>query len=161
MAVLPKIINQNQTAFIKGRRITDAISLAQEFTQSFNCKSTSRQAYVTIDFSKASDTLKWDAIDIALELLGIDETFRELVMLCITMASVSTLVEGFTTRIVKLKRGLRQGDPLSPLLFVIVIDYLSKLMDQAVYSKQIQLYTSGGAIVESHLAFADDVIFFN
>lgn len=156
MAVLPKIINQNQTAFIKGRRITDAISLAQEFTQSFNCKSTSRQAYVTIDFSKASDT-----IDIALELLGIDETFRELVMLCITMASVSTLVEGFTTRIVKLKRGLRQGDPLSPLLFVIVIDYLSKLMDQAVYSKQIQLYTSGGAIVESHLAFADDVIFFN
>lgn len=92
MAILPGIISPNHTAFIRGRRITDAIGLAQEFTQSFNCKSTSRHTYVTIDFSKAFDTLRWDAIDAAMELMGIDETFRRLVMLCVTSASVSALV---------------------------------------------------------------------
>lgn len=160
MRILPEIINPNQTAFIRGRRITDAIRLAQEFTQGFNCQSTSRRACITIDFSKAFDMLRWDAIKITMELLGIDETFRRLVMSCVMTASMSALIEGSPTEIIKPGRGLRQGDPLSPLLFAIVIDYLSKLMDEAVHSRKIELYTSGGAVVESHLAFADDVIFF-
>lgn len=58
-----------------GRRIPDVIGLAQEFTNSFNCKSTSRRTCITIDFSKAFDTLRWDAIDATMELMGIDETF--------------------------------------------------------------------------------------
>lgn len=83
-----------------------------------------------------------------------------MVMSCITTTSVSALVEGSPTRIIKQKRGLRQGDPLSPLLFVVVIDYLSKLMAQAVHNKRMELYTSGGVIVESHLTFADNIVFF-
>lgn len=130
MVILPKIISPNQTAFIKERRITDAIGLAQEFTQAFNYLSISRRACITIDFSKAFDTLWWDAIKATMELQGIDETFRQLVM---------SLVEGSPTNIIKPRRGLRQGDPLSPLLFAIVIDYLSKLMAQAVRSRRIEL----------------------
>lgn len=57
MSILPGIISPNQTAFIKGKKITDVIGLAQEFTLSYNCKSTSRRACVAIDFSKAFDTL--------------------------------------------------------------------------------------------------------
>lgn len=155
------MIAQNQTTFIKSRRIyTYAIGLAQEFTQSFNCKSTSRRACVTIDFSKAFDTLRWDAIETAMELLGIDGNFREMVMSCVSTASISALVEGSPTDIIKQGRGLRQGDPLSPLLFVIVIDYLLKLMKQATSNRRIELYTSGRVMVESHLAFADDIVFF-
>lgn len=145
MSILPEIISPNQTAFIKSRKITDAIGLAQEFTQSYNCKSTSRRASITIDFSKAFDTLRWDAIKAAMELLGIDGSFKAMVMSYITTSSISTLVEGSLTIIVKPKRGLRQGDPLSPLPFVIVIDYLSRLVKQAVNSRKIELYMSGGS----------------
>lgn len=74
--ILPGIISPNQTTFIRGRRIIDAIGLAQEFTQSFNCKSTSRRVCITIDFSKAFDTIRWDAIDVIMEVIGINETFR-------------------------------------------------------------------------------------
>lgn len=160
MVVLPELISVNQTAFIRGRRISDAIGLAQEFTQSFNCKSTSKRACITIDFAKAFDTLRWDVIDTVMELMGIDHDFRKLVMSCVTTASASALVEGSPTKIVKLQRGLRQGDPLSPLLFVIVIEYLSRLINQAMNNRKIDLYKSRGMAVESHLAYADDVTFF-
>lgn len=114
MTILPGIISPNQTAFIRGRRITDAIGLAQEFTQSYNCKSTSRRACIAIDFSKAFDTLRWDAIERVMEFMGIDETFRQLVMTCVTTTSISSLVEGSPTEIIKPKRGLQQGDPCPP-----------------------------------------------
>lgn len=65
------------------------IGLAQKFTESFNCKSTSWWACITIDFSKTFDTFRWDAIEVTMELLGIDESFRQLVM-----SSMSALVEG-------------------------------------------------------------------
>lgn len=89
-----------------GRRITDAIALAQEFVQSYNCKSTSRRALVAIDFSKAFDLIRWDAIEVALELLGIDQAFNQMVMACVTSASVSALVEGSPTTIIRQHRGL-------------------------------------------------------
>lgn len=161
MAILPRLISLNQLAFIKGRRISDAIGLAQEFTQGFNWKGTSRRACITIDFVKAFDTLRWDAIEAVLELMGIDYAFRQMVMSCVvTIASVSALVEGSPTQIVKMQKGLRQGDPLSPLLFVIVIEYLTRLVKKAVGDRKLELYTIGGTQVESHLAFADDVTFF-
>lgn len=78
----------------------------------------------------------------------------------VTTTSVSTLVEGSPTEIIRHKKGLRQGDPLSPLLFVIVIEYLSRLVKLSMSSRRLELYTSGVVAVESHLAFADDVVFF-
>lgn len=106
MVVLSRIISPNQTIFIKGRRITDAIGLAQEFTQSFNCKSTSRRACITTDFAKAFDTLRWEAIDSVMELMGINGTFRQLVTSSVMTASVSALVEGSSTSIIRPERGL-------------------------------------------------------
>lgn len=160
MKVLQDILCPNQTTFIKGRRISDAITLAQEFVQSYNCKSTSRRALVAIDLTKAFDTIRWDAIEVSHDLLGIDQTFIQLVMACVKSTSVSTLVEGSPTVIIKQRRGLRQGDPLSPLLFMVVIDYLSRLVHQATTNRKLELYSTGGIPVESHLAFADDVAFF-
>lgn len=60
----------------------------------------------------------------------------------------------------RLQRGLGQGDPLSSFLFVSVIEYLSKLVKRAVGERKFELYTIGGAHIESHLAYADDVTFF-
>lgn len=100
MSLLSELISANENAFIKGRRITDVIEVAQEFTQSYNCKSMSWSPCITIDFSKAFDTMRWDAIDGVLELLRIYDTFRELVMLYVTTASISTLMEGSPTNII-------------------------------------------------------------
>lgn len=150
----------NQMAFVKGCRISDAIGLAQKFTQAFNCKSTSRQACITIDFAKAFDTIRWDAIDVVMELMGVDQTFRQLITTCVSTASVSALVEGSPTKTINLQKGLRQGDPLSPFLFVMVIEYLTRLVKGAVRYRKLVLYTIGGVQIESYLAFAGDATFF-
>lgn len=92
--------------------------------------------------------------------MGIDFTFRQLVMTCVSTASVSALVEGSPTQVVKLNKGLRQNDPLSPLLFVMVIEYLSRLVTRVVRDRKVKLYTIGGVQIESHLTFADDITFF-
>lgn len=110
MTILPEILNPDQTVFIRGRRITDAIS---DWPRSSHSRSTvrvrpDRRASITIDFTKAFDTLRWDAIDVVIELLGIDESFGRLVMTCVSSVSVSALVEGsLSTKIVKMRRGLR------------------------------------------------------
>lgn len=77
MVILPGLISTNRTAFIKGQRISEAVGLAQEFTQAYNCKSTSRRAFITIDFAKAAfDTLRWDAIEVVIKLMRINPSFR-------------------------------------------------------------------------------------
>lgn len=120
-AVLCNLVHPNQAAFVKGRT-SDCINLAQEFTKGFNNKSTSMRVCITIDFRKAFDTVKWDAIDKILELLGFDELFREMVMTCVTSSSFLVLFDGSPADVFQAQQGLRQGDLLSPILFVIVIE---------------------------------------
>lgn len=71
---LSRLIAPNQTAFFRGRCISDNIGLTKEFLTGFRAQATFCQACVTIDFSKAFDMLRWDAIDISLELLGFLES---------------------------------------------------------------------------------------
>lgn len=73
LTTLPNLLADNQFAFLKGRRISDSINLAQEFTHAFNNIGTSRRTFVMIDFSKAFDSLWWDATDVVLESFRYDE----------------------------------------------------------------------------------------
>lgn len=158
--VLLNLIADNQGAFIKGRRISYYINLTQEFTQSFNYNSISRRALVTINFCKAFDMLRWDSIDIIMESLGFGSIFRDLVMACVKSASFSAMVEGPPTEVFQAQRGVRQGYPLSPLLFVFVIEYLTCLTNKQSTREIRALHQWGGIVIELILAFADDAVFF-
>lgn len=78
--VLSNRVLQNQTAFLKGQQISDNIGLAQEFLMEYKNIGTSRQACI----SKAFDILRWDVINKSMELMGIDEVFREMVQACVS-----------------------------------------------------------------------------
>lgn len=73
--------------------------------------------------------------------------------------SFSAMVEGSPLRSILDKRGVQQGDPFSPLLFVIILDYLVRLT-KVVKDKRFELYINGGATVEPIIAFANNVAFF-
>lgn len=64
LTTLPNLIAKNQFAFIKGRRISDAINLAHEFTHTFNYSGMSQRAFIIINFTKAFDSLWWDSIEV-------------------------------------------------------------------------------------------------
>lgn len=102
----------------------------------------------------------FEAIMASLEAMGYYHIFKKLILACIKSTSFSVLVEGYSTKIFKASQGIRQGDPLSPLLFIIVLEILSRRLQACVEEGELELYNSTRTMVESHLAYANDIILF-
>ena len=99
-----------------------------------------------------------------MERMGFGSKWISWINWCISTASFSVLVNGSPKRFFRSSRGLRQGDPLSPYLFVIRMEALSYLLKRVVEGNFISSCRfsgrDGGDIVISHLLYADDTIFF-
>ncbi|GMI83242.1 hypothetical protein HRI_001993500 [Hibiscus trionum] len=93
--------------------------------------------------------------------MGFGSSWRKWIMLCLSTAKIAVLVNGFPTRFFSIKRGLRQGCPLSPYLFNIFGEALSALIKAAVHRGYLcgaKVGSNGTSV--SHLQFADDLILF-
>ncbi|XP_072090535.1 secreted RxLR effector protein 78-like [Arachis hypogaea] len=118
-------------------------------------------AIIKLEFQKAYDRVKWSFVDIVLEKMGFGRRWRAWVMECVTTSSMSVLINGSPSKPFKMEQGLRQGDPLSPFLFVLVVDVLHRMIGEAVRNGRISPLLVGRDSVElSHLQFADDTILF-
>nr|XP_025675136.1 uncharacterized protein LOC112775601 [Arachis hypogaea] len=118
-------------------------------------------ALIKLDFQKAYDRVKWSFVDIVLQKMGFRNRWRRWINECVCSASMSVLINGAPTKPFKMERGLRHGDPLSPFLFVLVVDVLHRMIGEAVRNGCILLLLVGRDNIElSHLQFADDTILF-
>lgn len=157
---LEKIISPNQTAFIEGRWINENGIIAQEVIHFMN-KSKARKGWVAqkIDLSKAFDKVEWNFLEGILKNLGFHRKFIWLIKQCISTTSMSILLNGSPYGFFKPTRGLRQGDPLSPYLFIMVMETLSRLFYRAEQQKEIKpMRVSRNGPTISHLFFADDLL---
>lgn len=128
--ILGGIITPNQSAFIPGRLIQDNIIVAHEAFHHLRRKKNVYGGYMAIklDFNKANDRVEWDFLQAVLEKMGFNRVWIQWVMQCVTTVSFGVSVKGEVKAKVSPKRGLRQGDPLSPCLFLLVKDVLSNLL---------------------------------
>ncbi|XP_020970234.1 uncharacterized protein LOC110268431 [Arachis ipaensis] len=93
--------------------------------------------------------------------MGFGQRWRGWVMECVSTSSMSVLINGSPSKPFKMERGLRQGDPLSPFLFVLVVDVLHRMIGKAVRNGRISpLLVRRDHIELSHLQFADDTVLF-
>jgi len=131
-ALLPHIILENQNVFTYDRLITNNVLVAFELMHFLNHKNASKEGYmaVKLDMSKAFDRVEWCFIKAIMEKLGFSSKWVNLVMRCITSVSYSVLINGVTCGNITPTRGLQQGDPLSPTLFLICIEGLSALIHE-------------------------------
>ncbi|PKI47068.1 hypothetical protein CRG98_032544 [Punica granatum] len=158
--LLYKLISPNQIAFIEGRWINENGLLAQEIIHTMKT-SRARKGWVTmkIDLMKAFDKLEWSFIITVLRQFGFHEKFIAWIHQCISTSAMSILINGSPHGYFSPKRGLRQGDPISPYLFVISMEILSRLMYRAEEQGAIRgIQICRGAPKISHLMFADDLL---
>ena len=161
--LLNKIISPLQGAFAPGRLINDNIMLAHEIMHSFK-KKKGKTGYmvVKLDMEKAYDRLEWEFIKAILTRLGFHPKWIGWVMECISTVSYSVLINGSPEGNIYPSRGIRQGDPLSPYIFIICVEFLGReLVKQAKNPKNhigIPSHHSGPKI--PFLMFAYDCIIF-
>ena len=114
-----------------------------------------------LDMSKAFDRVEWCFIKGVMVKLGINSKWIDLVMRCISSVSYSILINGTACGNIIPTRGVRQGDPLSPTLFLICTEGLSALINRVVWNQLLTgISICKGCPRVTHLLFADDSILF-
>ena len=162
--VLATVISPSQNAFIQGRQITDWVLVANECLDS-KLKDGQPGVICKLDVEKAYDHVNWGFLLYLLERCGFSLKWRRWIHYCISTVRFSVLINGSPEGFFGSSRGLRQGDSLSPLLFVVVMEALSKMMNKAVEGGLLSSFQVGSrdhAMVHvSHLLFADDTLIFS
>ena len=127
--VILKCIHKNQYGFLKSRSIQDCLAWAFEYIH--QCKQSRRPILILkLDFAKAFDTIEHEAILLILQQKGLDVKWLAWVKEILSSGSSSVLLNGVPGKQFQCKCGVRQGDPLSPLLFVIAADLLQSVVNR-------------------------------
>ncbi|GJW97936.1 RNA-directed DNA polymerase, eukaryota [Tanacetum coccineum] len=156
--VIAGLVSNTQSAFVAGRQILDGPFILNEVLDW--CKRKKKKAlFFKVDFAKAYDSVRWDFLLDVLEAFGFGSTWCTWIRGISDFAKASLLVNGSPSDEFHIHRGLKQGDPLSPFLFILVMEALHlsvcKAVDEDVF-KGIQLQ---GSLALSHLFYADDAFF--
>ena len=161
--VLPGLISETQSAFVAGRQISDNIMIAQEMFHALRTKPSGRNKRMVIktDMSKAYDRMEWSFIEAVMRKMGFSETWITWIMRCITSVKYKVLMNGQPRGNIVPSRGLRQGDPLSPFIFILCTEALASLLNHAENQGRITgMRVTRACPSVSHLLFADDSLFF-
>nr|GEU39476.1 RNA-directed DNA polymerase, eukaryota, reverse transcriptase zinc-binding domain protein [Tanacetum cinerariifolium] len=153
--VIGSCISSVQSAFIQGRNILDGPLILNKFLSWYRDRKKELMVF-KVDFEKAFDSLRWDFLDLFMEKLGFGLKWCSWINGCLRNARSSVLVNGSLTAEFELFKGLRQGDPLSPFLFILAMEGL-----HAFTCKAEMLGLFKGAYIGwdnmniSHLMYAD------
>lgn len=152
--VLARIVSPFQSGFVKDRSIIENVLLTQEMCHGMRAKN--EDVILKLDMTKAYDNMSWSCVLAVLKKFGFCEKWVVLVDRTINNIWYSVIVNGEQQGFFHSSRGLRQGDPLSPSLFVVAAELLSALLRQ----KEASFTQPEGGPQIHHLAFADDLIVF-
>ncbi|MCI29460.1 RNA-directed DNA polymerase (Reverse transcriptase), partial [Trifolium medium] len=129
--------------FLKGRQLVDGVVAVNEAID-FAKKSGKECMILKVDFEKAYDSVDWGFLDYMLRRFGFSSKWRAWMKTCVCGGNLSVLVNGSPTEEIQIRRGLKQGDPLAPLLFLLVAEGLGGLMRRAVEINKFRPFLVGG-----------------
>ncbi|XP_074271449.1 uncharacterized protein LOC141595384 [Silene latifolia] len=158
--ILPVIVGQEQGALVAERSIFENIMLTQSLVKGYGQQGLSPRCLIKVDIRKAFDYLQWDFIGKMLQYFKFPEKFQRWIMESITSTWFSLKINGDHIGFFKGASGLRQGDPLSPFLFVMSMEILSRILRGIHQQYQVSYHPKCGKLGLNHLIFADDLMLF-
>ncbi|CAL1377152.1 unnamed protein product [Linum trigynum] len=162
-SLLPEIVSEGQNGFIKDRQIIDNILIGHELMHYLKIKKQGKKGYMAlkVDMEKAYDRVEWPCLLAVLDKMGFNSVWQGWIHECVRSSSFSVLMNGTPSGYFTASRGLRQGDPLSPLLFVLCTEGFAALLRKAIIEKKLEgVKVAPRAPRVSHLFFADDSYLF-
>ncbi|KAJ9689584.1 hypothetical protein PVL29_014988 [Vitis rotundifolia] len=161
--VVGKVVSNAQNAFVMGKQILDASLIANEVIDTWQ-KRKEKGLICKLDIEKAYDSINWKFLLNVLQKMGFGPKWLGWMWSCLSSAKFSLLVNGVPAGFFLSTKGLRQGDPLSPYLFVLGMEVLDILIRRAMEGGFLSGCTIRGGgrsnLHISHLFFADDTIIF-
>lgn len=158
--LLPGIIVLNQTAFVKDRLLVENTSLAGQLVHGYHKSNGQRRITIKVDIVKAFDTLSWDFLFSCLHGLNLPQIYLDWLKACVCTTNFTIGYNGSVNVYFKGTRGLRQGDPLSPYLFVLAMNNLSLMLNKAAREMKFNYHKGCESSRMTHLCFADDLLIF-
>lgn len=161
--ILQKLISETQSAFVPKRAISDNVLITQEVLHYLKNSKAEKQFSMAIktDMSKAYDRLEWDFIKMVLSKLNFHPMVINWIIQCISTVTYTFIINGATRGYVKPGRGIRQGDPLSPYLFILCSEVLTGLCAEAQSTGRMKgISIASNCPSLNHLLFVDDTMFF-
>ena len=144
------------------RNINDNTILAHKLLHSFKSKrGNGGFMFLKMDMGKAFDRMEWNVLLAILKKLGFSSSWISWIKICISTLSFSILLNGSPFGFISPGRGLRQGDPLSPFLFILGSEVFSRLMFKEERNGSLHgLRIARNCSIIHHLFFADDLLIF-
>lgn len=161
--VLPSCISEEQSAFVARRSILDNTMMAIEVLHAMKTRRSGKKGdmAVKIDISKAYDRVDWGFLHHMMISMGFAPQWVDWIMLCVTSVNYSVLLNQDPVGPILPGRGLHQGDPLSPYLFILVAEGLTALIHRAVTTGELHgVQICRNAPILTHLLFANDCFLF-
>nr|GEX08974.1 RNA-directed DNA polymerase, eukaryota [Tanacetum cinerariifolium] len=157
-SAIPDLISDVQSAFIYNRQILDGPFILNELLSW--CKYKKLKAMVfKVDFEKDFDSIRWDYLDDFLKSFSFRDKWCGWISGCLKSAKGSVLVNGIPTPEFQFHRGLKQGDPLSPFLFILIMDSLHLSFKKVINAWLFTSIPLDNSLTISHLFYVDDAIF--
>lgn len=159
---LSTLIHQTQSGFIPGRHATDNYIIAQEKIHLIHNKRGQKGLMAAkIYLEKAYDRLEWPFIRFTLQFFNFSQQIIDLIMACLETSSISVMWNGQTSKPFNPSGGVRQGDSLSPYLFILCLNQLSLLLDSTLHTKSFQpIKINRRDLSFNHIFFVDDIFLF-
>jgi hypothetical protein len=140
--VMNVIIAPTQSVFLKNRNLVDGVLVVNEVVDL--AKKTGRECMVfKVDFEKAYDSVDWGFLEYMLHRFGFCYKWIRWIRACVFAGNLSVLVNGSPTKEFNIQRGLKQGDPLAPFLFLLVAEGVGGVMKKAVNDRLFKGFSIG------------------
>lgn len=158
--ILNELILPNQTTFVQSRLLIENTILATEVVDGYHKQLGPPRITLKVDIAKAFDTLSWDFLFICLSTLQLPSTFIHWLKARVCTPSYTIGYNGTVQGFFKGRRGLRQGDPVSPYLFVVAMNCLSQMLNRGAEEGKFGYHAKCSSSKLTHLCFADDLLIF-
>ncbi|GKC91022.1 RNA-directed DNA polymerase, eukaryota [Tanacetum coccineum] len=156
--VISELVSDVQYAFVSNRQILDGPFILNELISWSKAKK-SKDMIFKVDFEKAFDSVRWDFLDSLIDKFRFGTKWRGWIKGCLNSTRGSILVNGSPTSEFKFYKGLKQGDPLSPFLFILVMESLHFSFNHILNAGVFKGIRIDNSLTLSHLFYADDAVF--